>query len=66
VAIAVTVRRFRCDNSLCERRIFVERLPKVMGHILGEAIGSLRFSGISEWRLVVPQVGGWPIVLPCQ
>ena len=30
VAIAVTVRRFRCDNSLCERRIFVEQLPKVM------------------------------------
>lgn len=30
VAIAVTVRRFRCDNALCERRIFVEQLPKVM------------------------------------
>ena len=30
VAIAVTVRRFRCDNPVCARRIFVEQLPKVM------------------------------------
>jgi transposase len=30
VAIAVTVRRFRRGNVLCERRIFVERFPKVM------------------------------------
>jgi transposase len=29
VAIVVTVRRFRYDNGLCERKIFVERLPKV-------------------------------------
>jgi hypothetical protein len=35
-------------------------------HILGEAVGSLRFSGISGWRLVVPRVGGWPVVLPCR
>jgi transposase len=28
--IAVTVRRFRCDNALCERKIFVERFSKVM------------------------------------
>jgi transposase len=30
VAIAVTVRRFRRGNVLCERRICVERFPKVM------------------------------------
>lgn len=30
VAIVVTVRRLRCDNALCERRFFVERLPKVV------------------------------------
>ncbi len=30
VAIAVTVRRFRCDNARCERKIFVEQLSKVM------------------------------------
>jgi transposase len=29
VAIAVTVRRFRCDNARCQRKIFVERLSNV-------------------------------------
>ena len=29
VVIAVTVRRFRCDNARCERKIFVERLSNV-------------------------------------
>lgn len=30
VAIVVTVRRFRCGDDRCERRIFAERLPQVM------------------------------------
>ena len=30
MTIAVTVRRFRCDNARCERKIFVEQLSKVM------------------------------------
>jgi transposase len=29
VHIALTVRRFFCDNTMCERRVFAERLPAV-------------------------------------
>ena len=66
VAIAVTVRRFRCDNARCERKIFVEQLSKVMTAYSRRSRRLAEFSGISGWRLVVPQAVGWPIVLPCQ
>ena len=32
VKLEVHMRRFRCDNSLCLRRIFCERLPSVVAH----------------------------------
>ena len=45
VVIVVTVRRFRCDNARCERRIFVERLPNVTA---GQARRSRRLADIQR------------------
>ena len=45
VVIAVTLRRFRCDNARCERKIFVERLPNVT---TGQARRSRRLADIQR------------------
>ncbi|MBA3240200.1 MAG: ISL3 family transposase [Acidobacteria bacterium] len=38
VRLALHARRFRCQNSLCTKRIFCERLPRVVAHYARQTV----------------------------
>src|SRR5215208_6287887 len=49
VRLALHTRRFRCKNSLCTKRVFCERLPRVVAHYGRKTVrmeGALRLIGL--------------------
>ncbi|MBA3768536.1 MAG: transposase family protein [Acidobacteria bacterium] len=38
VKLELRTRRFRCENSLCTKRIFCERLPRAVANYAGKTV----------------------------
>ena len=66
VELQVDVRRFRCANEACGRRIFAERLPAVAAVRRAGPSGCARRNATSVSPSAASPGRAWPVGSPCR